>query len=257
MYDETVTKSSHNRRSVGRSQADDQPRKDDVETEGGIGAPSSDQRRQGVTAGSPLRVLLAHDDRLELFGLSRALVEGGVEVVGEAHTPEQVRPLVARTRPDIVLIAATLAETDAFAALEALTDGPRGAFVLVLQGSGDEERARAALSHGAAGLVTTSADPAVIPGLLREVRAGNICVPARAESRFACELLTERELAVLRGAARGLSNEAIGGELWLSRHTVKSHLHRIYAKLDVANRTEATRYALEHRLVDAGETVAV
>lgn len=207
-----------------------------------------------MTSGRTVRVLLAHDDRLELFGLTRALADGGAEVVGEAHTAEQVRPLAARTRPDIVLVSAALAEEGGFGSL----DGRRGALVFVLGGAGDGERTRVALERGAAGFLTTAVDPALIAGLLREVCMGNLCIaPPQATEARRDELLTERELAVLRGAARGLSNQAIGGELWLSSHTVKSHLHRIYGKLGVANRTEAARYALEHRLVEAGTPTGV
>jgi DNA-binding NarL/FixJ family response regulator len=62
--------------------------------------------------------------------------------------------------------------------------------------------------------------------------------------------LSSRELEILRGVARGLSNRAIAGELWLSDQTVKFHLHNVYAKLHVANRTEAAKYAFEHGLTE-------
>ena len=63
--------------------------------------------------------------------------------------------------------------------------------------------------------------------------------------------LTEKELGILKAVARGLSNDAIGKELWLSEQTVKFHLHKIYRKLGLANRTEAARYAYEHGLLDS------
>jgi DNA-binding NarL/FixJ family response regulator len=63
--------------------------------------------------------------------------------------------------------------------------------------------------------------------------------------------LSERELAVLRALARGLSNKEIGRELWVTEQTVKFHLRNIYRKLELANRTEAARYAYRHRLVEA------
>ncbi len=58
--------------------------------------------------------------------------------------------------------------------------------------------------------------------------------------------LSERELAVLRAIARGLSNKQIGSELWVTEQTVKFHLRNIYRKLDIANRTEAAHYAYRH-----------
>src|SRR5262249_56265900 len=62
--------------------------------------------------------------------------------------------------------------------------------------------------------------------------------------------LTERETAILKALASGLSNKAIAKELWVAEQTVKFHLTNIYRKLDVANRTEAARYAYEHALID-------
>ncbi|TML11192.1 MAG: response regulator transcription factor, partial [Actinobacteria bacterium] len=62
--------------------------------------------------------------------------------------------------------------------------------------------------------------------------------------------LTEREVAMLRAIARGLSNAAISKEFWVTEQTVKFHLTNIYRKLDVKNRTEASRYAYQHGLVD-------
>ena len=63
--------------------------------------------------------------------------------------------------------------------------------------------------------------------------------------------LSDRETEILCGVARGLSNRAIAQELWLSDQTVKFHLHNVYRKLEVANRTEAARYAFDHGLAHA------
>ena len=63
--------------------------------------------------------------------------------------------------------------------------------------------------------------------------------------------LTERELSILKAVARGLSNAAIGKELWVTEQTVKFHLTNIYRKLNLANRTEAARYAYQHGLVES------
>jgi DNA-binding NarL/FixJ family response regulator len=65
--------------------------------------------------------------------------------------------------------------------------------------------------------------------------------------------LTEREDAILRAVARGLSNQAIAKELWVTEQTVKFHLHNVYRKLGVKNRTEAARYVFEHGLAEGVE----
>jgi DNA-binding NarL/FixJ family response regulator len=201
-----------------------------------------------------VRVLLAHTNRLELFGLARALAEGRTKVVGEAYAREQVLPLVARTRPDVLLVSAALAEGDGFATLGTLRERYPRTRIIVLQAEGAD--VRRACGAGVAGYLSTTVDPRHLPALLEAAACGGFCfVPAEEPAPGPLgEPLTERELSVLRGAARGLSNKAIGSELWLSPYTVKSHLHRIYAKLDVANRTEAARYALEHRLVERETT---
>ena len=215
------------------------------------------EKRHSASDTSSLRILLAHEDRFELYGLARALADGGVEVAGEAHKHEQVLPLVARTRPDVLLVSATLVEQNGFDLLAAVRDRYAATQVIVLAGALDAQRARAACAAGAAGFVSTDVDPCHVGALLQEAAAGHVyfAPPAPADQPVATAL-TERERAVLEGAARGLSNEAIGHELWLSPHTVKSHLHRIYAKLDVANRTEAARWAHENGLVERAPTAA-
>jgi DNA-binding NarL/FixJ family response regulator len=63
--------------------------------------------------------------------------------------------------------------------------------------------------------------------------------------------LTKRETAILKAVARGLTNQAIGREFWVSEQTVKFHLRNIFRKLEVGSRTEAARYAFEHGLVES------
>lgn len=205
--------------------------------------------RPGGRDGS-LRVLLAHDDRFELYGLVRALSDDDIELVGEAHTPEQVRPLVTRSQPDVLLASPAIVEQDDFALLRSLRKRAPGLRVIILRGAGHEARTRAACAEGACGFISTSADPRHLAALVSEAALGHICVLPEPEPEPEESVLTDRELSVLRGAARGLSNEAIGQELWLSSHTVKSHLHRIYTKLGVANRTEAARWALENQVLE-------
>jgi two-component system, NarL family, nitrate/nitrite response regulator NarL len=93
--------------------------------------------------------------------------------------------------------------------------------------------------------------------VIRQAVAGSVfCVGglrSAAPRRHTNEaVLSERETEILNGVARGLSNRAIARELWLSDQTVKFHLHNIYRKLEVANRTEAAKYAFDHGLTHAG-----
>jgi DNA-binding NarL/FixJ family response regulator len=126
--------------------------------------------------------------------------------------------------------------------------------VVVLSVFSDPEHIQIALRRGACGYIVKSIDPLDLPSALRQAYEGTVYhalgLPEADESSVARSAgLTEREIAILSAVARGLSNQAIGKELWVTEQTVKFHLTNIYRKLDVANRTEAARYAYQHGLV--------
>ena len=134
------------------------------------------------------------------------------------------------------------------------------ATVAVFSGDDDPRAIEQALSIGVTAYIAKSVDPVDIPVLLRHASDGNVFFNPPSVDRQAVRALvregvekdvrgstglTPRELEVLTAVSRGLSNRAVGKELFLSDQTVKFHLHRIYGKLGVANRTEATRVAHE------------
>ncbi|MGZ4418694.1 MAG: LuxR C-terminal-related transcriptional regulator, partial [Gaiellaceae bacterium] len=126
--------------------------------------------------------------------------------------------------------------------------------VVVLSVFREPEHIEAALKRGASGYIVKSVNPLDLPAALRQAFEGTVYhalgiadddEPARGTG------LTDRELGILKAVARGLSNQAIGKELWVTEQTVKFHLTNIYRKLGVANRTEAARYAYQHSLVES------
>jgi DNA-binding NarL/FixJ family response regulator len=128
--------------------------------------------------------------------------------------------------------------------------------VVLLSVSSDPEHIQEALNRGASGYVVKSVDPVDLPSALRQAVEGTVYhavgIPEADEAGTARAVgLTERELAILRLVARGLSNRAISRELWVTEQTVKFHLTNIYRKLGVGNRTEAARYAYQHGLVES------
>jgi DNA-binding NarL/FixJ family response regulator len=140
--------------------------------------------------------------------------------------------------------------------------------VVIFSGVDDPATIARALTAGAAAFVAKSTDPRDLPSAFRLALAGNVhyslpqvvgrvgTQPSRdTEQEQARERagLTAREAEILAAVARGLSNRAVGKELFLSDQTVKFHLHNIYGKLRVANRTEAAVAA--HRLGLAGDAV--
>jgi DNA-binding NarL/FixJ family response regulator len=207
-----------------------------------------------------LKVLLADDHRLMLAGIKRALeAADDIEIVGEAYSGSQVLPLVSRTNPDVVLLDLRMPEMDGLACLELIRKRHPEVKVVVLSVFSDSEHIETALKRGACGYIVKTVNPIDLPSAIRQVVEGAVYhalgLPEVDESASARAAgLTEREIAILKAVARGLSNQAIGKELWVTEQTVKFHLTNIYRKLGVANRTEAARYAYQNGLVESPVT---
>ena len=204
-----------------------------------------------------MKVLIADDHRLMLQGIRRAL-EGaeGIEVVGEAYTGAQVLPLIGRNNPDVVLLDIRMPQLDGLACLDRIRQRYPDVKVVVLSVFSDAEHIQMALKRGASGYIVKSINPLDLPAAIRQAVEGTVYhalglpeIDEQSEARAAG--LTAREIAILKAVARGLSNQAIGKELWVTEQTVKFHLTNIYRKLGVNNRTEAARYAYQHGLVES------
>jgi len=208
-----------------------------------------------------MRVLIADDHPLILAGIKRALEEAdGFDVVAEASTGSQVLPLVSQTDPDLALLDLRMPEMDGLTCLDRIRKQHPKVKVVILSVSTDPEVVQTVLNHGAAAYVVKSVNPIDLSSALRQALEGTVFsaigLPEKTAQEDAVKAagLTERETTILRALARGLSNEAIGKELWVAEQTVKSHLTNIYRKLDVKNRTEAARYAYEHGLIDSPQS---
>jgi DNA-binding NarL/FixJ family response regulator len=206
-----------------------------------------------------IKVLVADDHRLMLEGVQRTLEEvEDIEVVGVASSGEQVLPLVGRTNPDIVLLDLRMPGMSGLACLEAIAKRYPKVKVVVLSAFNDPEHINSAFQRGATAYIIKNVNPVDLPSALRQALESTVYQGVRVLGQAADKEadhagLTERELSVLRALAKGLSNQAISKEFWVTEQTVKFHLSNIYRKLGVANRTEATRFAYERGLL---ETVA-
>lgn len=202
-----------------------------------------------------MKVLLADDHPLILSGIRRTLEEaGGIEIVGEARTGSQVLPLVGRTNPDLVLLDVRMPQLDGLACLDQIRRRYPDVKVVMLSAFTDPEHVQAALRRGASAYVMKAVNTLDLPSALRQAAEGTVFHAIGLDEREGdCEEvgLTKREKTLLRAVAKGLSNQAIGKELWISEQTVKFHLRNIYRKLGVTSRTEAARYAFERGLVEA------
>jgi DNA-binding NarL/FixJ family response regulator len=218
-----------------------------------------------MEAARSTRVVIVDDHPLMLNAMSQVFDDaGGFDVVGKATTGHQVEPLVSRTRPGLVLLDIQLPGLDGLSCLALLRERHPNVRVVVLSGRDDRQTIEAALGAGAVAYIKKSIDPADLPAVVRQALEGNVyfttpdlgheTVARVARENDQDEIrreagLTPREAEILAAVARGLSNQAVGKQLFLSDQTVKFHLHKIYRKLRVANRTEATAVAHELGLV--------
>ena len=202
-----------------------------------------------------MRIVIADDHKLIVDGIKRAL-EGSddFEVVGEASSGSQVLPLVARTNPDLVLLDLRMPGADGLTCLARIRSKHPRVKVVMLSVSTDENVIQTVLKRGASAYIVKSINPIDLPSALRQAMEGTlytaIGLPDE-DSPAVAAGLTSRESAILSELARGLSNEAIGKELWVAEQTVKFHLTNIYRKLGVSNRTEAARLAYQQGLVES------
>jgi DNA-binding NarL/FixJ family response regulator len=209
------------------------------------------------TLKATLKVVLADDHQLMLSGIRRALEsDGGFEIVGETMNGAQVLPLVARTKPDLVLLDLRMPNMDGLACLDELKRRHPDIRVVMLSASQNEQMIEAALRRGAAAYVVKSIDPTDLPSTLRQALEGNVysAIGVNAESTPSgprAAGLTDREISILKALAKGLSNDEIAKEFWVARQTVKFHLTNIYRKLEVRNRAEAIRKAYSFGLVES------
>ncbi|MBE4741842.1 MULTISPECIES: response regulator [Streptomyces] len=204
-----------------------------------------------------IRLLLVDDDPLVRTGLS--LMLGGaddIEIVGEGADGDEVQALVDRTRPDVVLMDIRMPTVDGLAATERLRARPDAPEVVVLTTFHADDQVLRALRAGAAGFVLKDTSPAEIVEAVRRVAAGEpVLSPAvtrqlmahaagsapdtrRGTARSRVAALNDREREVAVAVGRGASNAEIAAALFMSVATVKAHVSRILAKLDLNNRVQ-------------------
>jgi DNA-binding NarL/FixJ family response regulator len=210
-----------------------------------------------------IRVLLVDDHRLILAGIRAALEKTGeIEVVGEAVEGKQVLRLIHQTNPDVVLLDLRLPDMNGLACLDRIRQSYPEVKVVVLSAFSDPEHIESAFKRGATTYIVKSVHPTDLPSALRQALEQTVHHGIRVIGDSGTQIgdglgLTERELSMLRAVARGLTNDAISKEFWVTEQTVKFHLSSVYRKLGVANRTQAARLAYEHGLIDVSETALV
>jgi DNA-binding NarL/FixJ family response regulator len=210
-----------------------------------------------------IRVLLADDHGVVRRGL-RGFFEllDDIEIVGEAEDGRHAVDMTGSLQPDVVLMDLLMPGLDGIAATAEIKRRWPDVEVVALTSFIEEERVTAALEAGATGYLLKDADADDVALAVRRAYGGEVHldpqvarllatrIRARREpAQPAHEPLTERELEVLRLVAKGHANKEIAAQLDITERTARTHVSNILGKLDLASRTQAALWAIDHRIV--------
>jgi DNA-binding NarL/FixJ family response regulator len=218
-----------------------------------------------------VRVVIADDQALVRAGFRKLLeVDPEIEVVAEAADGLEAVEAAVRLQPDVVLMDIRMPGVDGLEATRRIGDGNTLTRVLILTTFGLTEYVYEALRAGASGFLLKDSPAEELLAGVRIVARGDALLdpsitravieefsrkpPQPSDLAQTLKALTARELDVLHGLARGLSNAEIAAELVVSDGTVKTHVARILQKLDLRDRVQAVIFAYESGLVEIGMT---
>jgi DNA-binding NarL/FixJ family response regulator len=229
--------------------------------------PSAGPPGPGGERSAPIRVMVVDDHPMWREAVARDLAEAGYEVVATAGDGAQAVRLAPAARPDVVVLDLNLPQLSGVEVTARIIGANPAVRVLVLSASGEQDDVLQAVKAGATGYLVKSAsrqelldavrgtaagDPVFTPGLagllLGEYR--RLASAPAANTGEAAPRLTDRETEVLRLVAKGLSYRQIAERLVLSHRTVQNHVQNTLNKLQLHNRVELVRYAIEQGLDD-------
>lgn len=207
-----------------------------------------------------IRIVLADDHPIVREGLAAVLgTQPDLEIVGQANDGAEAVDLVARLKPDIVILDLAMPQLDGVQALRAMRSAEPDLKALVFSASETDDRIIGAVQAGAQGYLLKGAPREELFNAIRVIaKGGSLLSPlvaARLIERMsgvaapALEPLTQREQEVLQLVARGLPNKEIAAQLGIRERTAKFHVSTILAKLGATNRTEAVTLAREIGLI--------
>ena len=211
-----------------------------------------------------VRVMVVDDHPMWREGVGRDLAAAGYDVVAATGEGRQAVRIAAAARPDVVILDLQLPDVSGVEVINGLRAEVPGVRILMLSASGEQQDVLDAVKAGAAGYLLKSAGlPEFLDAVSRTAAGDTVFTPGLAGlvlgefRRLAVEpagpdaaapKLTERETEVLRLVAKGLSYRQIAERLVLSHRTVQNHVQNTLGKLQLHNRVELTRYAIEQGL---------
>src|SRR6266498_4033846 len=209
-----------------------------------------------LSSKSKIRILLADDHRIVRSGIRQLLEgEGELQVVAEAGDGEEAQALIEKHKPDVAVLDIQMPKASGIEVTRWLRAHMPEVGVLILTAYDDDPYVMAVLQAGANGYVLKTATTEDLIQAVRDVHEGKSALDPSITKKLMSNLfkrtdnkpiepLTDRELDVLRLAAKGFTNKAIGIQLNISDRTVQGHLAHIFAKMQANSRTEAVMRAV-------------
>ncbi|MFC6331820.1 response regulator [Paenibacillus septentrionalis] len=213
----------------------------------------------------PISVLLVDDHEMVRIGLAAVLdTEDGIEVVGEASNGSDGIRFAESYKPDVVLMDLVMEPMDGVETTRRILEVHPECKVIVLTSFIDDSKLYPVIEAGAFSYLLKTSRATEIANAIRAAVRGQSVIEAQVAAKMMNRLrqpkvepasvlhdqLTDREMDVLKGVARGLSNQEIADELFIGVKTVKFHITNIFNKLEVDDRTQAAIYAHKHGIAE-------
>jgi len=205
----------------------------------------------------PIRVLVVDDHPVVRRGIKSLLAEEpDIEVVGEAVNGKDALVKVDSFKPDVILMDLVMPEMGGIEAIQQITAKHTEARILVMTSFAADDKVFPSIKAGALGYLLKDSDPEDLIRMIRQVARGELSIHPTIARKVIQELnrpaqepltpspLTEREVEILQLLAQGVENKDIAARLFLREATVRTHVSNILGKLQLANRVQATLYAL-------------
>ncbi|WP_433242008.1 response regulator [Streptosporangium sp. CA-135522] len=212
----------------------------------------------GTAAEDRLRIIVVDDHTVMRAGVVALLAsEPTIDIVGEGDDGRAAVELVERLKPDVALMDLRMPVLDGASATAQIVTARSATRVLILTTYDTDEEIERAVEAGAIGYLLKDTTREQLVDAIHSAARGETVLAPRVAERLVARMrrpapvaLTTREVEVLNAVADGLSNVEIGRRLVIAEATVKTHLLRVFAKLDVSDRTHAVVTALERGLLD-------